>query len=230
MKTQEIGYRTPGPERTLTRSDRNDANRGTSVWAATSVGSAVPIRKQRIRKPAQTCAIAQCRAATTRTCSPACDISEERKVSANKAGGMHTLCKSRVEGPQRRRPPPAARRQRQSVSSSSCGRNYPIETCMRKQCEMIITSSNDEIGCERWLSKNPSGFVFNHFGGRSSGDDILHYASCVYLHRTADEGHRTVYEKRVCSDLGQLIEHVDRLSCSAGGWKMCGVCSPRLPR
>ena len=95
---------------------------------------------------------------------------------------------------------------------------------------MIITSSNDEIGYERWLLENPSGFIFNHFGGRSSGDSILHHASCVYLHRTAAEGRRTVYEKRVCSDLGQLIEHVDRLGSSAGGWKMCGVCSPRLPR
>jgi len=32
---------------------------------------------------------------------------------------------------------------------------------------------NDEEGYEAWLAENPQGFVFNHFGGRDPGFNVL---------------------------------------------------------
>lgn len=85
---------------------------------------------------------------------------------------------------------------------------------------------DDEAGYARWLLQNPHGFVFNHFGGAGRPDNVLHRASCVFLRRPSDEGRRTVVEKRVSNDIVWLVEHLDSLRSSAGGWKICSFCCP----
>ena len=82
---------------------------------------------------------------------------------------------------------------------------------------------NDEEGYEAWLAENPQGFVFNHFGGRDPGFNVLHRSGCRFLHRDVDEGRRTVYEKICCRDRKALERRLDRLR-GPGRWKHCGVC------
>ena len=85
---------------------------------------------------------------------------------------------------------------------------------------------DDEDSYAAWLLAHPDGFVFNHFGGRNGGMNVIHRASCSFLHRPTDEGRRTRIEK-ICSDkLDHLVTVVDRLRVNAGGWKRCGICLP----
>ena len=90
----------------------------------------------------------------------------------------------------------------------------------------VIHFRDDEDSYAAWLSANPDGFVFNHFGGRDGGMNIIHRASCSFLQRSMDEGRRTRNEKICSDDLDHLVAVVDRLRVDAGGWKRCGNCLP----
>ena len=85
---------------------------------------------------------------------------------------------------------------------------------------------HNEAGYATWLEVNPAGFVFNHFGGRYGAMNVVHRASCSFLHRSRDEGRRTRYEKICSDDLECLVAVADRLRADAGGWKRCGRCDP----
>ena len=58
---------------------------------------------------------------------------------------------------------------------------------------------------ERWLDANVGGYVFNHFGGRDAGFNVVHRASCSYLRRQKDEGRRTRVPKICASDFQELV-------------------------
>ena len=92
--------------------------------------------------------------------------------------------------------------------------------------ETVVKFSKNEEGYSKWLLGNPDGFVFNYFGGADGLGymNVVHRASCRHLHRPKDEGRRTVYEKRVSSNLESLILHVKQLR--GDSWKRCGACSP----
>ncbi len=92
--------------------------------------------------------------------------------------------------------------------------------------EVIVKFQCDEDGYSAWLSVNPDGFVLNFFGGTDGYGymNIVHRASCRHLYRPKDQGRRTVYEKRVSTNLDFLITHVEQLR--GDSWKWCGACSP----
>ena len=83
---------------------------------------------------------------------------------------------------------------------------------------------DDEDGYAAWLSANRNGFVFNHFGGRNSDMNVVHRSSCRHLHRSADVGERTRYEKICNDDLDDLLAVVNQIRVDVGGWKYCGSC------
>ena len=80
--------------------------------------------------------------------------------------------------------------------------------------------SNNEEDYSSWLAGHPNGFVFNHFGGSKSGDNVIHLASCWHLHREVDKGRRTVVEKLVNDDLNEIISRVNQIR-GKDGWKLC---------
>lgn len=82
----------------------------------------------------------------------------------------------------------------------------------------------DEDGYIAWLGGHPDGFVFNHFGGRNAADNIVHRASCVFLHRPQDEGVRTHVRKVCADDLEAVEDAATELRGGDGGWKHCGAC------
>ena len=88
----------------------------------------------------------------------------------------------------------------------------------------VVRFHDDEDGYAAWHSANRNGFVFNHFGGRNGEMNVVHRSECRHLHRSADEGGRTRYEK-ICNDgLDGLVAVVDQIRVDAGGWKYCGIC------
>ncbi len=89
---------------------------------------------------------------------------------------------------------------------------------------MIKQFQNDEDGYQEWRARNPRGFVFNHFGGREAAYNVIHKATCWHLNRRADDSRRTVVEKIVSNDLGDLMATAERLT--SGCWKRCGWLPP----
>jgi hypothetical protein len=89
---------------------------------------------------------------------------------------------------------------------------------------VIERFKNDERGYRRWRDSHSTGFVFNHFGGRDAGYNVLHAARCSFLARERDSGARTTVEK-VCGDTRSEVEAVaSGLRGSAAGWKRCASC------
>jgi hypothetical protein len=85
---------------------------------------------------------------------------------------------------------------------------------------------DDERGYQRWLRTHPRGFVFNHFGGSSPDDDLMHTSRCDHLYRYEDHGRRTRVEK-VCSDDLRELEAWADAERGRSGWRRCETCGPR---
>ena len=89
---------------------------------------------------------------------------------------------------------------------------------------MVVPFHNDERGYAAWMYVNPDGYVFNHFGGRDSGYNVVHRARCSFLRRAVDVGARTTVPK-VCGEKREEVEaEASRLRDGPRGWKHCGVC------
>ena len=82
---------------------------------------------------------------------------------------------------------------------------------------------NDEDGYSQWSAANPAAFVLNHFGGTDAHYNVLHKASCNFLHRACDDGVRTVVEKWGSDSAAEIVHYANDL-LGLGNWNRCGVC------
>lgn len=84
--------------------------------------------------------------------------------------------------------------------------------------------NNDEQAYEDWCKKNPSGYVFNLFGGSDASYNKLHHVNCLHLWRDSDRGVRTAIPK-ICSDNFKALKHeVTKLRGSVENWTFCKMC------
>ena len=69
-----------------------------------------------------------------------------------------------------------------------------------------------------WMKRNPTGYIFNHFGGRNSNENLLHQlpgeSSCL-------EAMNTGARKICCMDRA-CIERTVRELRGEDGWQLCG--------
>ena len=89
---------------------------------------------------------------------------------------------------------------------------------------MIHRFKNDERGYRRWRDQHAAGFVFNHFGGRDAGYNVLHAARCSFLAREKDSGARTTVEKVCGDDQSEVEAAASELRGGASSWRHCGLC------
>ena len=72
-----------------------------------------------------------------------------------------------------------------------------------------------------WMSANHRGYVFNHVGGNSAGENILHQLPCYSLGQVS-----TTYEKICCTDRACIERSIRQARGDV--WKLCGNgCCPR---
>lgn len=89
---------------------------------------------------------------------------------------------------------------------------------------------NNDIRYTAWCRENPSGYVFNFFGGTEAQGSMnkIHRADCHHLWRERDEGRRTTTYPKICSmNLTDLVNFV--IDQRGFSWTFCETCKPKSP-
>jgi len=92
---------------------------------------------------------------------------------------------------------------------------------------MIQFFKNDDDGYIRWLRSNPTGYVYNDFGGMSPDYKKLHRSDCTKLHNVRPGSKKTSVRKICSSNLPEMVAWLVKNRGPEGkGYSFCITCYP----
>ena len=92
---------------------------------------------------------------------------------------------------------------------------------------MINFFKNDDHGFAFWLRDNPSGYVFDDFGGINPQLKKLHQSRCKQVRSPNSISAKTHIRKVCCASLDELVSWIDKnFGPEKEGYFPCEHCHP----
>lgn len=88
---------------------------------------------------------------------------------------------------------------------------------------MPVIFHEQERAYANWRKRNPSGYVFNYFGGKDPKYNKIHRVNCWKL-TSGQQGMRTSVKKVCCEELDDLKAYANVLRGGPEGWTYCKAC------